>query len=108
MTNNANAPELDDRSTAVTTQGHVLSEGAYLDRHFEAAREAYEEMAHYAGIKSGWKVLDAGAGSGSYLPTLTALAGNRGTVDAVDLDPENVAAIRRRAGGGEFGIVNLN
>jgi ubiquinone/menaquinone biosynthesis C-methylase UbiE len=102
MTDNAGSLELTDQTTATTTQGHALSDGDWLDSHFEAAREAYETAAHYAGIKPGWKLLDAGAGGGSFLPLLSTLVDSSGTLDAVDLAPENVAAIRQRAAANAF------
>ncbi|MFO7631071.1 MAG: class I SAM-dependent methyltransferase [Chloroflexota bacterium] len=97
MTNSGKSRELTDQTMANTTQGHALSSSDWLDSHFEAAREAYEKAAYYADIQPGWKLLDAGAGGGSYLPLLSTLVGSTGTLDAIDLAPENVVAIRQRA-----------
>jgi arsenite methyltransferase len=102
MPDDTSSPELTDQKTATTTQGHAMSNSDWLDSHFEAAREAYEAAAHYASIQPGWKLLDAGAGGGSYLPLLSTLVGSSGTLDAVDLAPENVAAIRQRAAADAF------
>ena len=41
-------------------------------------------------------MLDAGSGGGSFLPLLAELVGPAGYVTALDLDPGNVAASRRR------------
>jgi SAM-dependent methyltransferase len=41
-------------------------------------------------------VLDVGCGSGAYLLTLADLVGSRGSVEALDLAPENVAAVEDR------------
>lgn len=55
--------ETHEQSQSTTSsQGHILSEGSYLDSHFAAARAAYEAMAHFAGFQPGWTILDAGAG----------------------------------------------
>ena len=102
MTDNDGSSKLADQTTATTTQGHALSGSNWLDAHYEAARESYEAAAHYADIQPGWKLLDAGAGGGSYLPLLSTLVGSTGTLDAVDLAPENVAAIRRREAANGF------
>jgi arsenite methyltransferase len=102
MTDNDGSSRLADQTTATTTQGHALSGSDWLDAHYEAARASYEAAAHYADIQPGWKLLDAGAGGGSYLPLLSTLVGSTGTLDAVDLAPENVAAIRRREAANGF------
>ncbi len=41
-------------------------------------------------------MLDAGCGGGNFLPLLAQLVGPQGTVAAVDLAPDNVAAVRAR------------
>ena len=46
------------------------------------------------GIRPGWKVLDAGCGSGSFLPLMADLVGPEGQVAAFDLDPENIDRVR--------------
>lgn len=102
MTNNQNASKLSDQTTARTTQGHALSDSSWLDSHFAAAREAYEAAARYASIEPGCKLLDAGAGGGSYLSLLSTLVGSSGMLHTVDLAPENVAAIQKRAAADTF------
>jgi len=76
--------------------GQVLVEAGWLDGHFEAARPEYEAMLRAVPIEVGWRVLDAGCGSGSYLPLLTELIGGGGGIAALDLAPENIAVVRRR------------
>jgi arsenite methyltransferase len=64
-----------------------------LGSHFAAMQPEYEAMIRSAGIRSGWSVLDAGCGSGSFLPLLAELVGPGGQISALDLAPENVAAV---------------
>lgn len=80
--------------------GGVLTAGDWLDLHYAAARPEYEEMLGDAGIRPGWRVFDAGCGSGGYLPLLAELVGESGVVHALDLAPENVVAISARREGG--------
>jgi ubiquinone/menaquinone biosynthesis C-methylase UbiE len=71
-----------------------------LDIHFESARAEYEEALRFAGIKPGWTVLDAGCGSGGYVPLMCEHVGSTGRVAALDLAPENVAQVERLVSGG--------
>lgn len=68
-----------------------------VDAHFAACAPAYEELAREAGFRPGWHVLDAGCGSGSFLPVLADLVGPAGAVTAIDLDPSNVDLALRRS-----------
>lgn len=70
-----------------------MVESGWLDIHYQASRQQYEDMLMSAGIQPGWKVLDAGAGSGSYLPLLGQLVGAQGSITAIDLANENIDAI---------------
>lgn len=79
-----------------TTGGHAVSAAGWLDAHFEACRPEYEAALGLVGVAPGWRVLDAGCGGGNFLPLLAALVGPAGAVAAVDLSPENVAAVRAR------------
>ncbi len=67
--------------------------------HLEACRPEYEEMLRSVGISPGWAVLDAGCGSGGHVPLLAELVGSAGRVAALDLAPENVAAVEERLAG---------
>ena len=88
----------DNRST-----GQKMVESSWLDVHYQASRAEYEAMLNSAGIQSGWRVLDAGAGSGSYLPLLCQLVGEQGEVNALDLAVENVKAMQQRVREAAFG-----
>ena len=71
--------------------GLVLTNAALLDVHFEACRPEYEVMLRSVGLQPGWRVLDAGCGSGSYRPLIAEAVGPTGAIAALDLAPENVA-----------------
>ena len=92
------------REPTPTPTGHFGVAVDYLDAHYEAARPEYEAMARSVGLRPGWRVLDAGAGSGSYLPLLAELVGPGGHLAALDHAPENVAAIRRHAARGDIAL----
>ncbi|MET9496312.1 class I SAM-dependent methyltransferase [Streptomyces sp. NPDC006552] len=85
--------------------GHAASTGlgfthhTIVDAHFQACREDYLQLLDRAGIQPGWRVLDAGCGSGDFLPWLAELVGPDGQVSAVDLAAENAALARRRLPG---------
>jgi SAM-dependent methyltransferase len=85
-----------------TSTGQALSEAGWLDLHFEACRPEYEEMLRFVGVPRGARVLDAGCGSGGYLPLLCELVGPGGSVYAMDLAPENVALVEDRHASGEL------
>ena len=80
-----------------SSTGQALTGGAWLDVHFEANRPEFEAQVRAVGIQPGWHVLDAACGSGSFLPLLADLVGPSGQLAALDLAPENVAAVRERA-----------
>ncbi|WP_262269097.1 class I SAM-dependent methyltransferase [Microvirga yunnanensis] len=79
----------------MTSTGHAVSDAPWLDLHFQACRAEYEEALRFVGIAPGWTVLDAGCGSGGYIPLLGELVGPAGQVHALDLAPENVADVER-------------
>ena len=83
-----------DQDVTRTSTGHELSESGYLDSHFEAMKPEYEAMIRSVGIKSGWSVLDAGCGGGSFLPILAELVGSGGHISAYDLAPEHIGRIK--------------
>jgi SAM-dependent methyltransferase len=80
--------------THATSMGHVLSASAWLDTHFEACRDEYAEMLAWAHLEPGMSVLDAGCGTGSYVP-LTHDAGATSIV-ALDTAVEHVATLPQR------------
>jgi ubiquinone/menaquinone biosynthesis C-methylase UbiE len=85
--------------THASSTGQALTGAGWLDTHFEACRPEYEAMLSSVGIEPGWRVLDAGCGSGSYLPLLAALVGRSGCVAALDLASDNVALVEKRLSG---------
>jgi len=77
-------------TTNTTSAGHEASSAGWLDLHFESSRPEYEAALGEVGIGRGWDVLDAGCGSGGFLPYLAELVGESGSLSALDLAPENV------------------
>ncbi|MFE4516157.1 class I SAM-dependent methyltransferase [Kitasatospora sp. NPDC056783] len=72
-----------------------------VDAHFAACAPRYRAALDQAGIRPGWHVLDAGCGTGAFLPWLAELVGPDGRISAIDLAEENaaLAAGRMRAHG---------
>jgi SAM-dependent methyltransferase len=85
-----------------SSMGHNLASTDWIDIHFTAMQPEYEQMLSWVGIQPNWQVLDAGCGTGSYLPLMTELVGNAGKVSAVDLAPENIRVVEERAGQGRW------
>lgn len=85
-----------------SSTGQELTGAAWLDVHFAACRPEYEGMLRSVGLQPGWRVLDAGSGSGSYLPLIAEAVGPGGRIAALDLAPDNVAAIEQRVA--EWGL----
>lgn len=84
------------QQSSTTTTGHELAGADWLDLHFEASRPQYEAMIRAVGLQPGWSVLDAGCGSGSFLPLINELVGASGQIAALDLAPENVELVSQR------------
>ncbi|MGE3984439.1 MAG: class I SAM-dependent methyltransferase [Dehalococcoidia bacterium] len=76
-----------------SSPGHVLSGGQWLDTHFAACRPEYEALLGHVPFEAGANVLDAGCGTGAYLPLLEATVGAAGSVVAADLARANVAVV---------------
>jgi ubiquinone/menaquinone biosynthesis C-methylase UbiE len=72
--------------------GHLLSDSTWLDSHYEACKAEYESLLDYVPIEQGMTLLDAGCGSGSFLPALRERVGDTGAVFALDFDDANVRA----------------
>lgn len=83
--------------THASSAGHDFAEADWLDTHFIAMQPEYEEMLRWVGLQPGWHVLDAACGSGSFLPLMTELVGPTGQVSAIDLAPENIGVVEKRA-----------
>ncbi len=79
-----------------SSQGHALASAGWLDAHFDCKRPEYELILRSVGIRRGWHVLDAGAGSGSFLRVISEEVGPTGRITALDLAPENVEVIEQR------------
>lgn len=90
MTVNGSSPG----SPGVTDRA-IFTDADWLDTHFEAARTEYEALLRAAGIAPGSRVLDAGCGSGAFLPLLAELAGPSGAVIALDGTHENAVCADR-------------
>lgn len=69
---------------------------AIVDAHFRACEGPYLDLLDQAGLRPGQHVLDAGCGSGDFLPHLSSLVGATGRVTAVDLAAENAALAAQR------------
>ncbi|MEZ0072044.1 alpha/beta fold hydrolase [Planotetraspora sp. GP83] len=83
--------------------GHTASTGLaftsddIVASHFAACAPHYRAALGKVGIQPGWHVLDAGCGSGPFLPWLAELVGEPGRISAIDLAPENAARAADRA-----------
>lgn len=76
-----------------SSTGHRLSNASFIDAHYAVCQKSYEAMLRAVGLQPGWHVLDAGCGSGSFLPLMAELIGSHGRIDAFDLAPENIARV---------------
>ncbi len=85
-----------ESTTHASSTGQAQTGAAWLDTHFESNRTEYEMQVRAVGIQSGWRVLVAGCGSGSFLPWLADLVGPTGYVAALDLAPDNIAVVEAR------------
>jgi ubiquinone/menaquinone biosynthesis C-methylase UbiE len=83
--------------TASTGLG--FTSASIVDAHFQACRPTYGRLLRQARIRPGSHVLDAGCGSGAFLPLLAEQVGPHGRVSALDLTAEHVATARRRMAG---------
>lgn len=92
-------------STKASAAGHASSTGQvfaavdWLDARFETARPGYEAIVGSVGIQPGWRVLDAGCGTGGFLPLLADLVGPSGALAALDIAAENIATVQARLTG---------
>lgn len=85
-----------------TSQGHDFSTSGWLDLHFEACKNEYENMVKSLPIQPGWKILDAGCGNGRFLDILSDLITSSGEICAIDLAQENVNAVKDTISSGHF------
>jgi arsenite methyltransferase len=82
--------------SATTSTGHDAASASWLDTHFETFKPEYQAMVRWVGIETGWHVLDAGCGSGGFIPVLAELVGSKGHISALDLAPENIDVVNAR------------
>ena len=80
------------------SKGQYGSNKIHLDEHYLVAQHEYDQSVRDVGFKSGWKVLDAGCGTGVFTWQLSALVGNRGAVTAYDHAPEAIETIKAQKG----------
>ena len=88
--------KLQQSENFTTTTGHDLSESGWLDNHFATAQPEYEAILRSAKIQRGWRVLDAGCGSGSFIPLMSELVGKDGHITALDTASENIDIVNKR------------
>jgi SAM-dependent methyltransferase len=89
-----------------SSAGHVLSSSLWLDAHFASCRAEYEALLDAAApLTPGMSVLDAGCGSGSYLPSIRERIGGRGYLIGLDLSGANVLHAFESAAGKNDGAV---
>lgn len=70
--------------------GSAASGARELDSHYLLARKEYDACIASVGIQPGWRVLDAGGGTGTFLPHLADLVGHGGSVTLIDHAAESV------------------
>lgn len=85
-----------------TSTGHALSAASWLNTHYLAGQPEYEALLRRAGFQPGWSVLDAGCGSGSYLPFLAELLKPDGRISAIDLVPEHITRVSALIAAGDL------
>ncbi len=83
-------------SAYAASTGQPLASGEWLDVHFDAWQVEYERALDLVGVQSGWRVLDAGCGGGSFLPSIARRVGASGHVTGLDLAADNVRHARAR------------
>ncbi|NDK24002.1 methyltransferase domain-containing protein [Streptomyces sp. TR1341] len=86
----------DDDWGFANSTGLGFTHPVIVDAHFQACEASYLRLLRRVGIEMGWRVLDAGCGSGEFLPALAALVGPAGRVHGIDLAAENAELAGRR------------
>jgi arsenite methyltransferase len=89
-------------SSAASSTGHAMSSISWIDAHYLACQTEYEMMLRSVGLQPGWRVLDAGCGTGQFAAVIADLVGERGMIEAVDVAPESVAAVHSKLGSHQF------
>ncbi len=89
-------------SNVSRSEGHTNSAGMgftagdWLDLHYQVAQPEYLTLLRAARLHAGWRILDAGCGSGSFLPAIAEQLGPDGHISAIDLASEHITAIQKR------------
>jgi arsenite methyltransferase len=86
-----------DLNSMTIAIGHVMSSANWLDAHYAACQPEYEGMLRSVGLQLGWHVLDAGCGTGKFLPLMADLVGQHGQISAIDVAPEHINVVRAEA-----------
>ena len=86
-----------DSLAGYSSTGLRLSNSAFIEAHYAVCRASYEAMLRSVDIQPGWHVMDAGCGSGSFLPLMAALVGINGKLTAFDIDAENIERVNTLA-----------
>lgn len=84
------------QTASASSTGQSGTAGDWLDLHYQVAEPEYLTLLQRAGLQPGWHVLDAGCGSGCFLPAIAEILGADGHLSALDLAPEHVEAIQAR------------
>lgn len=86
-----------DLNSITTSTGHAMSSANWIDAHYVACQAEYDGMLRSVGLQVGWNVLDAGCGTGRFLPLMADLVGQHGQICAIDVAPEHIDVIRAGA-----------
>jgi SAM-dependent methyltransferase len=82
-----------------SSSGQALTGESWLDAHFDACRLEYEALFDVVPFETGSLILDAGCGTGSFVPLLADAAGPDGAILAVDFAFEHAAHVASIADG---------
>jgi ubiquinone/menaquinone biosynthesis C-methylase UbiE len=87
-----------NRAIELHSAGHATLCGSFwLDAHFAVRMAECEAAVRSVGIQPGWRVLDAGCGTGPFLPWLAELVGPGGRLAAIDLAASHIERVRAHA-----------
>ena len=81
----------------LTQRSNVFTTSAFKSGLFEVQDINSQRVAHYAQVKPGMRVIDACAGAGGKSLHLSALMENKGQIIALDIFPNKLEELKRRA-----------
>lgn len=81
----------------LTKRSNVFTTSAFKSGLFEVQDINSQRVAHYAQVKPGMRVIDACAGAGGKSLHLSALMENKGQIIALDIFPNKLEELKRRA-----------